>query len=106
LSGPIEPELFYNRGGVGFLIDGLSKIKAGPFFDRLGLASKVKVRLRDLIVGAKDRIISALSEAFGRLRALEGKAATSYLVLRLEFEKRPRLNTFAGETREAVRRHS
>lgn len=57
------------------------------FFDRSGLADKIKVRLRDFIVGTKDKIISALSEVLGRLRALEVKAASSYLELRIEFEK-------------------
>ncbi len=151
-GGPIEPELFYDREKeVGFLIDRLSKIKAGvkhnyalvgprrmgkssilgfikpklarkgivpvfidcegrefasraelslelllsswgnsvldAFFEHAGLANKIKVRLRDFIAGTKDKIISALSEALGRLRALEMKTASSYLELRLEFEK-------------------
>lgn len=151
-GGPIEPELFYDREReVSFLLDRLSKVKAGvkhnyalvgprrmgkssilrfielklarrgivpvfidcegrefekqaelslelllsswgnsvldAFFERAGLASKIKIRLRDFIVGAKDGIISALSEALGRLRALEAKTAANYLELRLEFEK-------------------
>jgi hypothetical protein len=57
------------------------------FFEHTGLAEKMKVKLRDFIVSARDRIISALSEVLGRTKALEVKAASDYLEFRLEFEK-------------------
>ncbi|MBI5253828.1 MAG: ATP-binding protein [Euryarchaeota archaeon] len=57
------------------------------YFEHAKLQEKVKVRLSDFIVGAKDRIIAGFAEVLGRTKAFEIKAITDYLSFRIEFEK-------------------
>jgi len=68
------------------------------YFRRAKLADKVKIKLEDFVLGAKDKIISALSEVLGQVRALEIKTASEYLSFRVELEKaaeRPSPKEFA-----------
>lgn len=57
------------------------------YFEYAGVQEKVRFKLTDFVAGTKDRIISTLSEVFGRTKVLEIKAISKYLNLRIEFEK-------------------
>ena len=51
------------------------------------IGDKIKIRLKELVMGAKDKIIAGLAEALGSTKALELKTLSDYLTLRVEFEK-------------------
>jgi AAA+ ATPase superfamily predicted ATPase len=56
-------------------------------FKKFNLTDKIKIRLSDFVLVAKDKAIAALSEMLGKTRVLEFKAAQEYLSFRIEFEK-------------------
>ncbi|MEE8167430.1 MAG: ATP-binding protein [Candidatus Hydrothermarchaeales archaeon] len=57
------------------------------YFEHAGLQEKIKLKVTDFVVGTKDRLISALSELLGKMKALEIRAVSEYLRFRIEFEK-------------------
>lgn len=57
------------------------------YFQRARLVDKIRIKLGDFVLGTKDKIVSALSEVLGQVRALEIKTASEYLSFRVELEK-------------------
>lgn len=71
-------DLFLNYWG-GLILD--------KYFESAGLKRKIKIKLSNLAVEAKEKIILTLSELQGRIKAVEMKTITDYLDFRIEFEK-------------------
>lgn len=59
------------------------------YIEQAKLESKIKIRLANFLLAARDKVISALSETLGRLRAIELNSASDYLSLRVELAKSP-----------------
>ena len=74
---------------LGLFLELLGNTVLDTYIEHAKLTDKVRIKLSSFVLATRDKVISALSEVLGRLRALEVKTASEYLSFRVELAKAP-----------------